>query len=302
MGDVEVEYRQGLFPVGRKPLHNRVRDRLLGEEVDGADFQPRVDHLCRADVLHAQRTVRLPSLLVRLPDAGKRGTHLPVDRAALRDVVGERRGGDLLDVAFGNVRGVGLGRPGLERPLRQAGKASNRKKHCARNQSKRFQHDVGSLCLAWLDFCRLCTVYVARQRRSSKRFAVGRKGARPSFRTKVVRANQADWPETGPVPCHPVNGCPSDPIVTPPRRCRRRDRRMASSSASPSQSESSSASASSSSDSTPSSLSPAASSDDSSERFHPVSVFAVRRPFCGAAAAGFSRVSASLRCTARRRR
>ena len=53
VGYVEVEYRQGLLSVGRKPPHNRVCHRLLGEEVDGADFQPRVYHLCRADVLHA---------------------------------------------------------------------------------------------------------------------------------------------------------------------------------------------------------------------------------------------------------
>ena len=51
MGDVEVEDRQRLFPVGRKPLYNRVRDRLLGEEVDGAYSQPRVDHVGRANVL-----------------------------------------------------------------------------------------------------------------------------------------------------------------------------------------------------------------------------------------------------------
>ena len=57
MGDVEVEYCEGLFPFAREPLHNRVRYSLLREEVDGADLQPRVYHLGRADVLHAYRTV-----------------------------------------------------------------------------------------------------------------------------------------------------------------------------------------------------------------------------------------------------
>ena len=35
---------------------------------------------------------------------------------------------------------------------------------------------------------------------------VGKKGTGPCFRTRAVRANQADWPKNGPVPRHLVNG------------------------------------------------------------------------------------------------
>jgi len=42
---IEVKYGKGFFPVGRKPIHNRVRYSLLREEVNRAYFQPRVYYI-----------------------------------------------------------------------------------------------------------------------------------------------------------------------------------------------------------------------------------------------------------------
>jgi hypothetical protein len=42
MGDIEVEYGKSFFPVGRKPLNNRICHCLLGVEVNRAYFQPRI--------------------------------------------------------------------------------------------------------------------------------------------------------------------------------------------------------------------------------------------------------------------